>query len=90
MEIDSTIPPAEPNFQPRANLAEDPYIADLLQVADSRIAELERQVADLSDEKEISDRKLTTFRQQVGIYCMSRSARKPVFEVSDLVQHQLV
>ena len=75
MEIDSTIPPSDTTSQPRANLAEDPYIADLLQVADSRIAELERQVADLSDEKEISDRKLTTFRQQVGAYYMSHVVR---------------
>ena len=65
MEIDSTVPPADLTSQPKPNLAEDPYIADLLQVADSRIAELEKQVGDLSDEKDISDRKLTSFRQQV-------------------------
>ena len=74
MEIDSTVPPADLTSQPKPNLAEDPYIADLLQVADSRIAELENQVRDLSDEKDISDRKLVSFREQVSQY--------PVFFVS--------
>ena len=65
MEIDSTVPPSDIISQPKSNLADDPYIADLLQVADSRIAELEKQVRDLNDEKEISERKLISFREQV-------------------------
>ncbi|XP_052276552.1 centrosomal protein of 135 kDa-like isoform X1 [Dreissena polymorpha] len=65
MEIDCTVPPADDYSHTRPRLADDPYVADLLQVADSRIAELEQQVAELTDRNEIADRKMATFRQQV-------------------------
>jgi centrosomal protein CEP135 len=45
---------------------EDPYIADLLQVADSRIAELDGEVRRLNDEKDIIERKVKNFREQVS------------------------
>lgn len=71
MEIDCTVPPADDyqRFKPR--LADDPYVADLLQVADSRIAELERQVTELGDKNEIADRKMASFRQQVILLFVS-------------------
>ncbi|XP_053399484.1 centrosomal protein of 135 kDa-like isoform X2 [Mercenaria mercenaria] len=65
MEIDCTVPPADDYQRSKPNLADDPYVADLLQVADSRIAELERQASELSDKNEIADRKMASFRQQV-------------------------
>ncbi|WAQ97982.1 CP135-like protein [Mya arenaria] len=65
MEIDCTVPPADDYHRTKPSLADDPYVADLLQVADGRIAELDQQVSDLSDRCEISDRKLASFRQQV-------------------------
>lgn len=64
MEIDCTVPPAD-DYRSKPNLADDPYVADLLQVADSRIAELEGQVNELRDMNEIADRKMASFRQQV-------------------------
>ncbi|KAL4230126.1 hypothetical protein ACF0H5_010511 [Mactra antiquata] len=64
MEIDCTVPPAD-KYPKTRSLADDPYVADLLQVADSRIAELEKCVNDLSDKNEINDRKMASFRQQV-------------------------
>ncbi|KAL3880001.1 hypothetical protein ACJMK2_032273 [Sinanodonta woodiana] len=66
MEIDSTVEPADYPSWPKLNLADDPYVADLLQVADSRIAELESLVENLRSETEIADRKLIGFRQQVA------------------------
>ncbi|XP_067662962.1 centrosomal protein of 135 kDa-like isoform X1 [Haliotis asinina] len=64
MEIDLTVPSAEHsgfNVPP----PDDPYVADLLQVADTRIANLEEEVRTLQDEKDVMDRKIKTFRQQV-------------------------
>ncbi|XP_046325816.2 centrosomal protein of 135 kDa-like isoform X2 [Haliotis rufescens] len=64
MEIDLTVPSAESsgfNVPP----PDDPYVADLLQVADTRIANLEEEVCTLQDEKDVMDRKIRTFRQQV-------------------------
>lgn len=66
MEIDCTVPPAD-NYLAKPRLADDPYVADLLQVADSRIAELEGLVNELTDKNEISDRKLISFREQVSM-----------------------
>ncbi|XP_060554868.1 centrosomal protein of 135 kDa-like isoform X3 [Ruditapes philippinarum] len=65
MEIDCTVPPADDYQRFKPSLADDPYVADLLQVADSRIAELERHVTELGDKNEIADRKMASFRQQV-------------------------
>lgn len=70
MEIDCIVPPAD-KYPKSRNLADDPYVADLLQVADSRIAELERHVTDLSDKNEINDRKMASFRQQVSVLVLS-------------------
>lgn len=65
MEIDTTVPPSDGPSKPVVPPPDDPYVADLLQVADSRISELEAQVRVVNDEKEVMDRKLKNFRQQV-------------------------
>ncbi|KAJ8298507.1 hypothetical protein KUTeg_025038 [Tegillarca granosa] len=65
MEIDTTVPPSDGPSKPVVPPPDDPYVADLLQVADSRISELEAQVRKVNDEKEVMDRKLKNFRQQV-------------------------
>ena len=69
MEIDCSVPPADDYLLTKPRLADDPYVVDLLQVADSRIAELELLVSQLSDANEISDRKMVGFRQQVCAIC---------------------
>ena len=66
MEIDTTVPDTYTSSAFRVPPPEDPYVADLLQVADSKIAQLESEVKRVQDEKEVMDRKLKTFRQQVG------------------------
>lgn len=65
MEIDCAVPPPEGPMKNAFIAADDPYVADLLQVADSRIAELEKKVNVVCDEKEVLDRKLKSFKQQV-------------------------
>ena len=66
MEIDTSAPPFEGPSKFSVPPPDDPYVADLLQVADGRIAELEKQVKVVCDEKEVMERKLTTFKQQVN------------------------
>ena len=68
METDCTLPQCD--FPPyRVPNPHDPYVADLLQVADARIEDLEVQLQRLEDENTVMDRKLKTFRQQVMHTC---------------------
>ncbi|XP_071126603.1 centrosomal protein of 135 kDa-like isoform X3 [Mytilus edulis] len=65
MEIDTIVPESDGPSRLVIPNPEDPYIADLLQVADNRIAELDREVRRLNDEKDITERKVKNFREQV-------------------------
>ena len=65
MEIDATIPETYTSSAFRVQPPDDPYIADLLQVADYKISQLEAELHHLEDEKEVMERKLVTFRHQV-------------------------
>ncbi|XP_056115870.1 centrosomal protein of 135 kDa [Rhinichthys klamathensis goyatoka] len=47
MQIDELLPPSGGLIPPSLALPDDPYIADLLQVADDRIQELQKEVAQL-------------------------------------------
>lgn len=67
MEIDCAVPPPDGPIRQAFAAADDPYVADLLQVADSKIAELEKKVNIVCDEKEVLDRKLKSFKQQVKL-----------------------
>ncbi|KAF7248355.1 hypothetical protein EYD10_05957 [Varanus komodoensis] len=66
MQIDQPVPPsgigAYPVPQP-----DDPYIADLLQVADNRIHELQLEVADLQEKLEIAERGMKNYSKQVEL-----------------------
>ena len=66
MEIDATVPDTYTASAFQIPPPDDPYVADLLQVADAKIAQLESEVARIEDEKEVMERKLTMFRQQVS------------------------
>lgn len=66
MEIDTIVPESDGPSRLIVPNPEDPYIADLLQVADNRIAELDREVRRLNDQKDVIERKVTTFREQVS------------------------
>ncbi|GFO45408.1 centrosomal protein of 135 kda [Plakobranchus ocellatus] len=63
MEIDQAVPPSD-GIGFHVPPPDDPYVADLLQVADARIAELEMAVNSAADQKDVTDRKLQGFREQ--------------------------
>ncbi|ETE64800.1 Centrosomal protein [Ophiophagus hannah] len=66
MQIDQPVPPsgigAYPVPQPN-----DPYIADLLQVADNRIHELQTEVDDMQEKLEIAEREMKNYSKQVEL-----------------------
>ncbi|XP_030047266.1 centrosomal protein of 135 kDa [Microcaecilia unicolor] len=66
MQIDQPVPPsgiaAYPVPQPQ-----DPYVTDLLQVADNRIQELQQDVAMLQDKLEVSEQELKHLSKQVEV-----------------------
>ena len=48
--------------------AEDPYVADLLRIADEKIAELTKELNVAREERDGAQMKIDSFRQQVLIY----------------------
>nr|XP_006013453.1 PREDICTED: centrosomal protein of 135 kDa-like [Latimeria chalumnae]XP_014339320.1 PREDICTED: centrosomal protein of 135 kDa-like [Latimeria chalumnae] len=64
MQIDQPVPPSGISSIPVPQ-PDDPYIADLLQVADNRIQELQQDVARLKDELERSERGIKNLNKQV-------------------------
>ncbi|XP_066287957.1 centrosomal protein of 135 kDa-like isoform X2 [Branchiostoma lanceolatum] len=67
MEIDSLVPPADRPSPPHSPVVEDPYIADLLEVADSRIDTLTKDSQRLHEDKEALDRRIKTLTRQVEV-----------------------
>ncbi|KAM9381604.1 centrosomal protein of 135 kDa [Phaethornis superciliosus] len=66
MQIDQPVPPSGVNAYPVPQ-PEDPYIADLLQVADNRIHELQSEVTELQEKLEISERGMKNYSKQVEL-----------------------
>uniref|UniRef100_A0A8D0KSH3 Centrosomal protein of 135 kDa n=1 Tax=Strix occidentalis caurina TaxID=311401 RepID=A0A8D0KSH3_STROC len=64
MQIDQPVPPSGVSAYPVPQ-PEDPYIADLLQVADNRIHELQSEVTELKEKLEISERGMKNYSKQV-------------------------
>ncbi|XP_013391946.1 centrosomal protein of 135 kDa [Lingula anatina] len=65
MEIDSTLPPAERPQVPPGSQVEDPFVADLLQLADKKIEEMTGEVKKYKDLNEIAEGKIKNLRTQV-------------------------
>ena len=66
MDLDSVVPPAEPSSSSNFPASvEDPYVADLLTVADKRIEEMQEDLKRLQDEKEAMERRNKSLRKQV-------------------------
>ncbi len=68
MELDSTVPEAPSSSTAADSLpapADDPYLADLLRVADNNIAQLKADTQQFLLEKEGLEGKVATFRKQV-------------------------
>ncbi|XP_077333576.1 centrosomal protein of 135 kDa isoform X2 [Lithobates pipiens] len=66
MQIDQPIPPSGMSSHP-VTQPEDPYIADLLQVADDRIRELQQDVASLRQKLDTSEKAVNHFTQKVEL-----------------------
>ena len=72
MDIESTVSPARSLPGEKDDL-QDPYVADLLNVADTRIEELQEQVSHLEDEKSSTERRNKSLRKQVMNYKLNLS-----------------
>ncbi|NXI07231.1 CP135 protein, partial [Irena cyanogastra] len=66
MQIDQLVPPSGVSAYPVPQ-PEDPYIADLLQVADNRIQELQSEVTELQEKLETSETGMKNYSKQVEI-----------------------
>ncbi|NWI96599.1 CP135 protein, partial [Pitta sordida] len=66
MQIDQLVPPSGVSAYPVPQ-PEDPYIADLLQVADNRIHELQSEVRELQEKLEISECGMKNSSKQVEL-----------------------
>ncbi|NWS12848.1 CP135 protein, partial [Pachyramphus minor] len=66
MQIDQLVPPSSVSAYPVPQ-PEDPYIADLLQVADNRIHELQSEVTELQEKLEISECGMKNYSKQVEL-----------------------
>jgi len=65
MEIDDMVPPS--GHVPVPAVSEDPYIADLLKVADENIARLREEARIAHEEKTGLEGKITNLQRQVRI-----------------------
>ncbi|NWT98620.1 CP135 protein, partial [Urocynchramus pylzowi] len=66
MQIEQLVPPSGVSAYPVPQ-PEDPYIADLLQVADNRIQELQSEVTELQEKLETSESGMKNYSKQVEI-----------------------
>ncbi|XP_064274176.1 centrosomal protein of 135 kDa isoform X3 [Passer domesticus] len=66
MQIDQLVPPSGVSSYPVPQ-PQDPYIADLLQVADNRIQELQSEVTELQEKLETSESGMKNYSKQVEI-----------------------
>ncbi|KAK2568024.1 Centrosomal protein of 135 kDa [Acropora cervicornis] len=64
MDIESTVSPARDLLGEKEDL-QDPYVADLLSVADTKIEELQEQISSLEAEKSSTERRNKSLRKQV-------------------------
>ncbi|KAF0883251.1 CP135 protein, partial [Crocuta crocuta] len=66
MQIDEPVPPSEVSSYPVPQ-PDDPYIADLLQVADNRIQELQEEVHQLKEKLAVMESELRDYNQQIEL-----------------------
>lgn len=65
MDLESTVSPAKDIRGNNSQDVHDPYVADLLSVADKRIEELEAKNVQLSGDRDAGERRNRTLRKQV-------------------------
>lgn len=64
--LDSTLPSSEMSTAPSIPSRDDPFVADLLRVADNRIAELEEALERTRDKSIALEGKMATYSRQVS------------------------
>lgn len=65
MDIKSTLSSSDRSTKSSSLYAHDPYVADLLNVADSRIEEMQGKMKEMENEREAMERRNKTLRRQV-------------------------
>ncbi|XP_077983787.1 centrosomal protein of 135 kDa-like [Glandiceps talaboti] len=65
MELDSTVPASDSTLSSVQSQADDPYVADLIRVADTRIEALQAEVDKLKIDDERSHRTVRSLKKQV-------------------------
>lgn len=72
LEMNTSLPSSpRPESQTPTKPPSDPYMCDLLRVADQQIAELNRQVKNMEEANSASQRKCETLVKQVSIISLS-------------------
>lgn len=66
MDIGRTVSPA--HHTTPTDSEQDPYVADLLSVADTRIEELQSQISKLQDNRDAAERRNKSLRRQVSLW----------------------
>lgn len=73
LDIDCMLPPSTQTSQQsttssslNANL-DDPYLIDMIKLADERITQLQTELDEIKQAKEILDNKLSNYKSQVGL-----------------------
>ncbi|KAM6221440.1 centrosomal protein of 135 kDa [Rhynchocyon petersi] len=66
MQIDEPVPPSEVSSYPVPQ-PDDPYIADLLQVADNRIQELQQEVCKLQEKLAVMENGVRDYNKQIEL-----------------------
>lgn len=69
--LDATLPQSETASLPVVPVRDDPFVADLLRVADNRIGELEQQLEKVSDKNVALEGKMATYTRQVEFHLQS-------------------
>ncbi|XP_028406798.1 centrosomal protein of 135 kDa-like isoform X2 [Dendronephthya gigantea] len=65
MDIKSTLSSSDRSTKSASSYAHDPYVADLLNVADSRIEQMQGKMNEMENEREAMERRNKTLRRQV-------------------------
>lgn len=66
MDIDCSVPPPEFYSTTPSPGVDDPYVADLIHVADEKLDNMQREVDDVRDQHEADQRAIKSLRKQVS------------------------
>jgi centrosomal protein CEP135 len=76
MDIKSTLNKSDATIKSVTSYTHDPYVADLLNVADSNIEEMQGKIKEMENEREAMERRNKTLGKQVGLVMFIMSVIK--------------